>query len=95
MLSFLHACIDKLQATFPPNRIVVLLTPLVFVPAAGAVSAWVAEHFPGISLSEEAVIGFAVAGALSALTAAYKWLDGWQQHERMKADPEMDTLSLH
>ena len=87
-MSLLHRLIDYLQTKFPPNRVVVLLTPLVFVPIAGTVSAWIAENFPGVNLSEEAVVGFAAAGVLSALTAAYKWLDGWQEHERLLADPE-------
>ncbi len=81
-MNLLHRAINYLQAKFPPNRIVVLLTPLVFVPLAGTVSAWIAERFPGVNLSEEAVVGFAAAGALSALTAAYKWLDGWQSYEQ-------------
>lgn len=81
MRKALHAAIDYLQAKFPPNRIVVLLTPLVFVPAAGFVSAWVAKNIPGVNLSSEWVLGVFVAGGLAALGAANKWLDGWQQHE--------------
>jgi hypothetical protein len=74
--------IDYLQAKFAPNRIVVLLTPLVFVPVSAAVSAWVAQHFPGMNLDPAVVTGFAAAGALSALTMAYRWIDGWQAEEQ-------------
>lgn len=99
MKALLHRAIDYLQVKFPPNRIVVLLTPLVFVPVAGAVSAWLAKNFPGVTFSSDVVTGFAAAGALAALTAAYKWLDGWQadeaafnqrhnERERIKAEAE-------
>jgi hypothetical protein len=81
MKAALHRTIDYLQMKFPPNRIAVLLTPLVFVPVAGAVSAWLAENFPGVTFSSDVVVGFAAAGALSALTTAYKWIDGWQSDE--------------
>lgn len=92
-MTALHRAIDYLQETFPPNRVVVLLTPLVFVPLAGTVSAWIAENFPGLQLSEEAVVGFAAAGALSALAAAYKWIDGWQKHEQVIQQAAVKRLS--
>jgi hypothetical protein len=79
--ALLNRGIDKLQETFPVNRVVILLTPIIFVPGAAVVSAWIGKNFPGVSFSKEAVVGFAAAGALSALTAAYKWIDGWQKHE--------------
>lgn len=77
----LNRLIDFLQEKFPPNRVVILLTPLVFAPASGWVAAYVAEHFPGLSLDEAAVTGVFIAGALSAVTLAYKWVDGWQKAE--------------
>jgi membrane protein implicated in regulation of membrane protease activity len=77
-----NKAIDKAQATFPPNRIVALLTPLVFVPVSGFVSAWVAKHFPGLpAFSSAQITGFMLVGALSALAAGYKWVDGWQKAE--------------
>jgi hypothetical protein len=82
-IALLNKGIDKLQKTFPPNRVVIILTPF-FVPLAAAASAWVANNFPGISLSEGTIIGFAGAGALAAIGGAYKWLDRWQQQERVK-----------
>lgn len=81
MRALLSKLIDKAQDAFPPNRIVILLTPLIFAPAAGWVSAYVADHFPGLNLDEAAVAGVFVAGALSAVTLAYKWVDGWQKAE--------------
>jgi len=74
--------IDKAQATFPPNRIVALLTPTVFVPVSGFLAAWVAKHFPGLpQFSSAQITGFMLVGGLAALTAGYKWLDGWQKAE--------------
>ena len=31
-----------------PNRLVTILTPLVFAPLAGALTAWVAQNAPGL-----------------------------------------------
>jgi hypothetical protein len=73
--------IDYLQVRFPPNRIVLLLTPLA-TPLAAAASAWIASHFPGVELSEGAIIGFAAVAALGVLRGAYKWVDRWQEEER-------------
>jgi uncharacterized membrane protein (DUF485 family) len=75
------ALVDKFQATFPPNRIVVLLTPTVFLPAAAYASTWLATNAPGIALPQGAIIGFGAAAALAAITLAYKWLDHWQLGE--------------
>lgn len=81
MLDLLNKVIDKLQETFPPNRIVALLTPLA-AAGAGAGTAWVAKHFPGLPAFDSAELtAFAGAGALAVITAAYKWLDGWQKAE--------------
>jgi hypothetical protein len=85
-IALLNSGIDRLQATFPPNRLVVLLTP-VFVPLAGAASAWIATNFPGIALSEGTVVGFAAAGSLAAIGGAYKWLDKWQKQELGEVSP--------
>lgn len=82
LFSAASAAIDKLQATFPPNRIVVILTPLLFVPAAGFVTAYVAQKFPGLpTFSTGEVVGIFAGGGLIAARAANKWLDGWQKHE--------------
>lgn len=77
--------IDLLQAKFPANRIVVLLTPLAFAPAAGYVTAYVAQHFPGLpQFSAAQITGLFVTGALIAFGKAYKWLDGWQASQGLK-----------
>lgn len=88
-MTLLNRLIDYVQAKFPPNRIVVLLTPFVFVPAAGYVSTWVARNVPGVQLSSTTLLGVFVSGSLAALAAATKWLDGWQKHEAWKAHAEL------
>lgn len=68
-----------------PNRIVAVLTPLVFAPLAGAVAAWVAENLPGVDVSASALEEIFIAGALIALAPAVQWLYGWQKHEAREA----------
>lgn len=71
-----------------PNRIVAVLTPLVFAPAAGAISAWVANHAPGIDLSKDELMNIFIAGALVALAPAVQWLHGWQKFEERQAQAD-------
>ena len=71
-----------------PNRIVAVLTPLVFAPLAGAVTAWLAEHFPGVEVSSSSLEEIFIAGALIALAPAAQWLHGWQKFEARQADAE-------
>jgi hypothetical protein len=71
-----------------PNRIVAVLTPLVFAPAAGAVAAWVAKHAPGVDLSADELTNIFIAGALIALAPAVQWLHGWQKYEARQAETE-------
>ena len=71
-----------------PNRIVAVLTPLVFAPLAGVVSALLAEHFPGVEVSASSLEEIFIAGALIALAPAAQWLHGWQKFEARQADAE-------
>lgn len=72
--------INYLQKKFPVNRVVVLLTPLAFAPAAGFVSVEAAK-LTGIAISPATMLGLFTTGAAVAGAKAYKWLDGWQKHE--------------
>ncbi len=74
-----------------PNRIVAILTPLVFAPAAGAISAWAADSFPGVDLSQERLTNIFIAGALVALAPALQWLHGWQKYEEREAKAEYEV----
>ena len=68
-----------------PNRIVALLTPIVFAPLAGVISTWAAENLPGVEVSPNAVEEIFIAGALIALAPAAQWLHGWQKYEDRQA----------
>jgi hypothetical protein len=71
-----------------PNRIVAVLTPLVFAPLAGAITAWLADHFPGVEVSASSLEEIFIAGALIALAPAAQWLHGWQKFEARQAEAE-------
>ena len=67
------------------NRVVVLATPLL---AAGAawVAGLIARHVPGIKLDQTQVVSFMIAIVAVCLAGAWKWLEGWQQHELLVAE---------
>jgi hypothetical protein len=71
-----------------PNRVVALLTPLVFAPLAGAVSAWIANHFPGTDIKASDLQAIFIGGALIALAPAAQWLHGWQKYEARQDEHE-------
>jgi hypothetical protein len=69
-----------------PNRIVAILTPLVFAPVAGGIATWLAEHFPGAGVNEEQLTAIFISGSLIALAPAVQWLNGWQKWEAREAE---------
>jgi hypothetical protein len=73
-----------------PNRVVAVLTPLIFAPLAGAAAAWLAEHFPGFQVDPKALEEIFIAGALIALAPAIQWLHGWQKYEAREAELRRD-----
>jgi hypothetical protein len=75
---FLSSAWKRVKKAWPVNRVVTILTPIVFVPAAAAASAWTAVHFPGLPHFDPTVVaGYGALGASAALAAGYKWMDGW------------------
>jgi hypothetical protein len=72
-----------------PNRIVALLTPLVFAPLAGVIATWAAENLPGVTVPRESIEEIFIAGALIALAPAAQWLHGWQKYEQRKQEVEI------
>src|SRR5829696_7968220 len=64
------------------NRIVAVLTPLVFAPLAGVTATWAAKNLPGVALPQEKIEEIFIAGALIALAPALQWLHGWQKYEQ-------------
>jgi len=82
-----------------PNRLVAVLTPLVFAPAAGWIASWAARNMPGLpKLDPTQVTAVFIAGATIAFGKAALWLHGWQQF--MQTDdgrvgaPEDDEIDL-
>ena len=71
-----------------PNRVVAVLTPLVFAPAAGGVATWIANNIPGASIPASRLEEVFIGGALIALAPAAQWLHGWQKYEARKAEQE-------
>ncbi len=72
-------------AMLTPNRVVAVLTPIVFAPLAGAIAALLAEHFPGISVDKGSIEQVFIGGALIGLAPALQWLHGWQKYEARQA----------
>lgn len=68
--------------TFQTNRVVAVLTPLLFAPLAGAISAYAARHFPGVKVDEGQVQAIFIAGSTIAFAKAALWLKGWQDWEK-------------
>ena len=69
----------------PPNRIVALVTPVAAL-AAGACATWLAQHFPGLHVTENDLQSVFIAGAVVVLAPAAQWLHGWQKHEARQAE---------
>ena len=65
-----------------PNRLVAVLTPLVFAPLAGTISVLVAKYLPGIDIDSDQLQQVFIAGALIAFGKAGLWLKGWQDWEK-------------
>lgn len=67
------------------GRFVAIITPF-FALAAGWLAGVVAKAIPGVKLDKSQIVAFMVAIATSALTAGWKYLQGWQQHEQNVAN---------
>jgi hypothetical protein len=66
------------------GRFVAILTP-VFAVAAGWFAGVIAQAVPGAHLDQNQIVAFMTAAAVGAITAGWKWLQGWQQHEALVA----------
>jgi hypothetical protein len=72
-----------------PNRLVTVLTPLVFAPLAGTISVLAAERIPGLEIDRDQLQQIFIAGALIAFGKSGLWLKGWQDWEKgQNAVPE-------
>jgi len=66
------------------NRVVILSTPFITAGAAW-VAGVIARHVPGVKLDQTQVVSFMIAIVVVCLAGAWKWLQGWQQHELLVA----------
>jgi hypothetical protein len=77
---------DEYRPVRPPSeasligRFVAIFTP-VFAIAAGWFAGVIAHAVPGAHLNQAQIVTFMTAAAASVVTAGWKWLQGWQQHE--------------
>ena len=76
-----------------PNRLVAVLTPLVFAPLAGAISVFAADHIPGLNISSGDLQQVFIAGALIAFGKAGLWLKGWQDWEKAQSAVPADVVN--
>ena len=74
------------------GRLVALLTPVAAI-AAGVVAKY-ALQWSGVRLDQTQIVTFMLAAATSVVTAAWKWLQGWQQHERLVAERRAEPRRL-
>jgi hypothetical protein len=80
---------DRLQAIFPPNRIMLVLAGPI---TAGSLwlSAWLTANVPGVALPAGVVAGAMGVVGLIVVTLIYKWFDQWQKGEPLTIDADLD-----
>ena len=66
------------------GRFLAILAP-VFALLAGGVAAWAGQHVPGLTLNQPEIATFMATVVTTVLASAWKWLQGWQQHEWLVA----------
>ncbi|HTU31463.1 MAG TPA: hypothetical protein VMF07_18880 [Solirubrobacteraceae bacterium] len=74
------------------GRFVTIITPF-FTLFAGWLAGVVAHAIPGLNLDRGQVVAFMVTASTATLTAAWKWLEGWQQHEQNVAEGKVAPLA--
>jgi hypothetical protein len=80
--------------TSSPNRVVAMLTPIVFAPLAGSIAVLAARYFPGVDVDQGSLTAIFVAGATIAFGKAALWLKGWQDWEKREAEGAGDDIDL-
>jgi hypothetical protein len=74
------------------GRFVTIITPF-FTLFSGWLAGLVAHAIPGLNLDRGQVVAFMVTASTATLTAAWKWLEGWQQHEQNVAEGKVLPLA--
>jgi hypothetical protein len=80
---------DRLQALFPPNRIMLVVAPTT-TAASLWLSAWLTAHVPGVELPAGVIAGAMGVVGLIAVTLFYKWFDQWQKGESPTVDEDLE-----
>jgi hypothetical protein len=80
--------------TSSPNRLVAMLTPIVFAPLAGSIAVLAARYFPGVDVDQGSLQAIFIAGATIAFGKAGLWLKGWQDWEKREAEGAGDDVDL-
>jgi hypothetical protein len=80
--------------TVSPNRLVALLTPIVFAPLAGSIAVLAARYLPGVNIDQNSLQAVFIAGATIAFGKAALWLKGWQDWEKRQAEAPSDDVDL-
>ena len=80
--------------TFTPNRLVAVLTPLVFAPLAGSIAVLAARYLPGVDVDQGSLQAIFITGSTIAFGKAALWLKGWQDWEKHQADAPGDDVDL-
>lgn len=87
-LDKLSAAVDKLQAAWPKERVLKTLQPAI-AAASGGITAWAADHFPGLPPIESAFLaGIFAVGVGGAYQAINKIVDNWQAGELREHEAE-------
>lgn len=87
ILNMIREGLGRLLNAWPVNRIVTVLTPTVFMPAAAYLAVEVPrlinKVLPGFAYhpNQTQITALMVTGAAGALAKAVMWLRGWQAHE--------------
>lgn len=80
---------DRLQALFPPNRVMLVVAPTT-TAASLWLSAWLTAHVPGVELPAGVIAGAMGVVGLIAVTLFYKWFDQWQKGEPVDFSEDLD-----
>jgi hypothetical protein len=87
-LDKLSTAADKLQAAWPKDRVLKTLQPAI-AAASGGITAWVADHFPGLPPIEAGFLaGIFALGVGGAYQAINKIIDTWQARELREHEAE-------
>lgn len=81
-MKLLNPIIDKLQATFPPNRVAILLAGVI-TAVSGSIAAWLAAHFPGLNFGSVEIAGVLGAAVIITVRLLDRWFDRWQAKEEV------------